>query len=187
MACLADRDAGARRLSRVFGLTLGGANLSTLADARRAFAEEFRLALLAPQDAPLALEAYFESVAIGPLTGKLVLGLAAPVQEIEAMRERAARPTTWTLACASSASAMRIANAPSACRSPGFPSFPRQPRRRNHPAAAHLPSASRQDETLEHFLYPARGLDVVLDARAKERAAVRRTGGLPDSRTPLGR
>ena len=176
-------------VSRVFGLTLGGANPSTLADARRAFAEEFRLALLAPQDAPLVLEAYFESVAIGPLTGKLVLGLAAPAQEIEAMRERAAKTNHLDTGLRQ----FSLGDADRE-RAEGLPIA----------SVSFIPSASldegiilqrfgapaeriRQGETLEHFLYPARGLDVVLDAKGKEVLQYVAPADFARLRTPLGR
>lgn len=156
--------------SRVFGLTLGGAAPSTLADARRVFPEVVKLALLAPADQPLTLEAYFDTVSVGPLSGKLVLNLAAAPEELEAMRERAAKSdhleTGIRKFVLNDADAVRAESLPLA----GIVFIP----------AASLDEAVilqrfgtpaeriRQGETLEHFLYPARGLDVVLDAKGKE-------------------
>ena len=179
----------AEGVSRVFGLTLGGPSASTLADARRAFPEEFRLALLSPQDAPLTLEAYFESVSIGSLTGKLVLGLAAPAGELEAMRTRAAKTDhldsgmrKFNLGDADRERAERLAIAsisfiPSASLDEGI-----VVQRFGAPA-----ERIRQGETLEHFLYPAKGLDVVVDAKGKEVLQYVAPGEFARLRAPLGR
>ncbi len=156
--------------SRVFGLTLGGAKPSTLSDAQRAFPELLKLALLAPPEQPLALEAYFESVSIGPLNGKLVLTVSATPAELGAMREKAAKSDhletgirRFTL---NEADSQRAENMPLA----GIVFIP----------AARLDEAIilqrfgapaeriRQGETLEHFLYPDKGLDLVLDSKGKE-------------------
>ncbi|MBI5107381.1 MAG: hypothetical protein HZA62_01410 [Rhodocyclales bacterium] len=156
--------------SRVFGLRLGGTNPSSLAEARRAFPEIAKFALLSPTDKPLALEAYFESVSIGPLSGKLVLSIAATPAELEAMREKAAKTdhleTGIRKFVLSEADRQRAENMPLA-------------------GIVFIPSASldeaiilqrfgapaeriRQGETLEHFLYPDKGLDLVLDSKGKE-------------------
>ena len=163
-------EAPAPGASRVFGLTLGGPAPSTLADARRVFPELAKLALLAPTDQPLALEAYFDSVSVGPLAGKLVLNLAATPAELEAMRARA--PKTDHL---ETGIRKFVLNDADSIRAESLPLA----------GIVFIPGASldeaiilqrfgtpaervRQGETLEHFLYPAKGLDVVLDAKGKE-------------------
>lgn len=175
--------------SRVFGLTLGGNAASTLADAQRLSAEAPRLALLAPPDAPPALEAYFDTVSIGPLTGKLVLSIAATSSELDAMRARAAKTDhletgvrKFTLNDADRQRAERLPLA----------------------AIAFIPSAGldeaiilqrfgtpaeriRQGETLEHFLYPAQGLDIVLDSKGKEVLQYVAPADFARLRAPLGR
>jgi hypothetical protein len=156
--------------SRVFGLTLGGAKPSTLTDAQRAFPELLKLALLAPPEKPLALEAYFESVAIGPLAGKLVLTVATTPAELDAMRDKAAKTDhletgirKFTL---NEADRQRAENMPLA----GIVFIPAARLdeaiilQRFGPPAERI----RQGETLEHFLYPDKGLDVVLDSKGKE-------------------
>jgi hypothetical protein len=156
--------------SRVFGLRLGGANPSTLADARRAFPEIATLALLAPPEQPLALEAYFETVAIGPLAGKLVLSIAATTAELEAMRDKAAKTdhleTGIRKFALNEADRQRAETRPLA----GIVFIPSARldesvivQRFGAPA-----ERVRQGETLEHFLYPDKGLDVVLDSKGKE-------------------
>jgi hypothetical protein len=162
--------------SRVFHLTLAVNGGSTLPDARRQFpGVEPKLALLAPKDAALALEAYFDNITAGPLGGKLVVSFALPVAELDAMRERAVKTDflgsgtrTYTLGAADR---QRVETLPLA----GINFIP----------AASLDEAIvlqrfgtpaeriRQGETLEHFLYPEKGLDVVLDSKGKEvRAAL---------------
>ena len=175
--------------SRVFGLTLGGSAASTLADAQRLSAEAPRLALLAPPDAPLALEAYFQSVSFGALTGKLVLSIAASKAELEAMRVNAAK--TGHLDSGLRQYALDEADRLRAERLPLV-------------AIAFIPSASldeavilqrfgtpaeriRQGETLEHFLYPAQGLDVVLDSKGKEMLQYVAPADFARLRAPLGK
>jgi hypothetical protein len=175
--------------SRVFGLTLGGAAASTLADARRLAAEAPKLALLAPQDAPPALEAYFESVSFGALTGKLVLSIAASAADLEAMRANAAKTS----------------HLDSGIRKYALHESDRERAERMPLAAiAFIPSAGldeavilqrfgtpaeriRQGETLEHFLYPAQGLDVVLDSKGKEVLQYVAPADFARLRAPLGR
>lgn len=175
--------------SRVFGLTLGGNAASTLGDAQHLSKEAPRLALLAPPDAPLALEAYFETVSIGPLTGKLVLSIAASPVELEAMRARAAKTDHLET---------------------GIRQFTLNDSDRQHAermplaAVAFIPSAGldeaiilqrfgvpaeriRQGETLEHFLYPDKGLDLVLDSKGKEVLQYVAPADFARLRTPLGK
>lgn len=175
--------------SRVFGLTLGATAASTLADALRLAKEAPRLALLAPPDAPLALEAYFETVSIGQLTGKLVLSIAATPGELDAMRANAAK--TDHLETGIRQFALNDADRRRAERMPLA-------------AIAFIPSAGldetvilqrfgvpaeriRQGETLEHFLYPEKGLDVVLDSKGKEVLQYVAPADFARLRAPLGR
>jgi hypothetical protein len=175
--------------SRVFGLTLGGATASTLADARHVSAEAPRLALLAPPDAPLALEAYFETVSIGPLTGKLVLSIAATPADLETMRAKAAK--TDHLETGIRQFTLNDSDRQRAERMPLA-------------AIAFIPSAGldeavilqrfgtpaeriRQGETLEHFLYPDKGLDLVLDSKGKEVLQYVAPAEFARLRAPLGK
>ncbi len=175
--------------SRVFGLTLGGPAPSTLADARRGFRDGPSFALLAPPEQPLALEAYFESVAIGPLAGKLVLSIAATPGELAAMRERAVKTdhleTGIRKFVLGEVDRQRAETLPLS----GIVFIP----------AARLDEAIilqrfgapveriRQGQTLEHFLYPDRGLDVVLDAKGKEILQYVAPAEFARLRAPLGR
>jgi hypothetical protein len=110
------------------------------------------------------------SVSIGPLTGKLVLSITATASELGAMRDKAAKSDH--LATGIRKFTLNDADRQRAERMPLA-------------AIAFIPAAGldeaiilqrfgapaeriRQDETLEHFLYPARGLDIVLDSKGKE-------------------
>lgn len=175
--------------SRVFGLRLGGPRPATLADARTLSREAPKLALLAPNDAPFALEAYLESVSIGPLTGRLVLALAVAQPDLQAMRDRA--PKTDHLDSGlrkfqlNDADVLRAESLPLA----GIVFIP----------SANLDEATilqrfgppaervRQGETLEHFLYPAQGLDVVLDSKGKEVLQYVAPSDFARLRAPLGK
>lgn len=175
--------------SRVFGLTLGGAAASTLADAQRLSPQLPKLALLAPQDGPPALEAYFDSVSLGALTGKLVLSIAASATDLEVIRSNAAK--TGHLDSGMRKFALNEADRQ---RAEALPLA----------AIAFIPSASldeaiivqrfgapaeriRQGETLEHFLYPARGLDIVLDSKGKEVLQYVAPADFARLRAPLGK
>ena len=72
--------------SRVFDLDLGRA---TLADAMAKFGGLEGLALFEPREGPLALEAYFGNVLLGPLKAKVIVGLEADADDLAAIRARA--------------------------------------------------------------------------------------------------
>lgn len=71
----------------VFDLVLGQA---TLGDAVAKFGGLEGLALFEPGNGPLALEAYFGDVQLGPLKAKVVVGLEAEQAELEAIRDTSA-------------------------------------------------------------------------------------------------
>lgn len=175
--------------TRVFGLRLGGAKPSTLADAQRTFPEIAKLALLAPPEKPLALEAYFDSVSIGPLAGKLVLSIAAAPAELDAMRARAAKTdhleTGIRKFVLNETDRERAANLPLA----GIVFIPAAGldesivlQRFGAPA-----ERIRQGDTLEHFLYPGKGLDLVLDSKGKEVLQYVAPADFARLRAPLGK
>jgi hypothetical protein len=159
--------------SRVLGLVLGssaGLPASTLADARKLTIEAPKLALVAPKDGALSLEAYFDTVNLGALSGKLLLTLDATLAELEAMRERAAKAEYM-----STGTKQFLLSDSDRSRAETLPLR----------GIAYIPSASLdeaiilqrfgkpaeripQGETLEHFLYPEKGLDLVLDSKGKE-------------------
>lgn len=153
--------------SRVFGLTLGAA---TLADARARFGPDLQVAVVAAPQEQGALEAYLDNVTLGFVTGKLVVTMDASAETVAAMRARAVK--TEYMESTTRKSTLAPADLEAAERLPIA-------------ALAFVPSANldeqmilqrfgtpaeriRSAETVEHFLYPDRGLDVVLDAKRKE-------------------
>jgi hypothetical protein len=160
--------------SRVFGLTLGnsltGPKASILADARQRFKEPFKLALVAPNEGPLSLEAYFETVSLGTLTGRLLLTIDATPAELENMRQNADK--AGYMESGTKKFLLSESDRTRADRLPlrGIAFIP----------AANLDDKTvisrfgvpmervQQGETLEHFLYPDKGVDVVIDSKGKE-------------------
>lgn len=74
--------------SRVFDLELGSA---TLTDAMHKFGGLEGLAVFEPGDGDRVLEGYFGNVQFGPLRAKVIVGLEATADELEALRTRARR------------------------------------------------------------------------------------------------
>ncbi|MDR3324175.1 MAG: hypothetical protein LBS89_08235 [Zoogloeaceae bacterium] len=153
--------------SRVFGLEPG---ISTLAEARQRFGEDLELAIIASQEESGTLEAYYPLVTLGPLQGRLILTLEASPEHLQTMKNRAAK-SEYTENVAKKFS----------LASEDFVAAEQAPIR----AISLIPAASLDEatilqrfgepaekisasETLTHYLYPSRGLDVVHDAKGKE-------------------
>ena len=152
--------------SKVFDLTLGR---STLADASSRFGAGMQLAIVAEPNEAGNLEAYYESVTAGFVAGRLIVTADLPKDVINAMRERAAK--TEYMQSTTRKATLAAADMPAALAAPIR-------------ALAFIPSANldedivlqrfgqpaeriRVNEHLEHLLYPAKGLDVVLDSKGK--------------------
>jgi hypothetical protein len=74
--------------SRVFGLTL---DRSTLADARKRFGDDMELAVIAGHGEKGSLEAYYNKVTAGVLTGKMVLVTAVDPATLAQLKRDAAK------------------------------------------------------------------------------------------------
>ncbi len=153
--------------SRVFDLTLGH---STLADARKRFGDEMSLAVVAEPNESGNVEGYYENVTAGFVAGRLIVTADLPPAVIDAMRERS--PKTEYMQ--STTRKARLADS-------DFAAALAAPIR----ALSFIPAAQldediviqrfgqpteriRVNEHVEHLLYPARGLDLVLDSKGKE-------------------
>ncbi|MBI4998570.1 MAG: hypothetical protein HZC22_17080 [Rhodocyclales bacterium] len=152
--------------SRVFELTVGA---STLADARSRFGEG-ELALVAAPGEAESLELYFDTVTAGVVTGKMIVTAGLSADTIAAMRQRATK--TEYMKSSTKKSALADEDLPAAWAAPirGLAFVPTINldedmiiQRFGQPA-----ERVRTAEKTEHLLYPDRGLDVVLDADAKE-------------------
>ena len=76
---------------RVFDLTLGE---STLADAESVFREEAEVSLFRSPEGEIDIEAYFDQVTMGGLKSKVVLAMALPEEDREAIYNRGIRIAT---------------------------------------------------------------------------------------------
>jgi hypothetical protein len=143
---------------------------STLADARLHWGENMQVAIIAAPGEDGTLEAFVDPAQAGFITGKLVITAQLPAAEIKAMRERAVKAefmesTTrkYVLAPADMAAALR---APISALS-----FIPQANLDEDTVLARFGQPAervRSNGHLQHYLYPAKGLDLALDTEGKE-------------------
>jgi len=180
--------------SRVMGLTLSnGPDASTLADVRRLFGTEVPIAVIAAPGETGSLEAFVDPAQLGFVSGKLVVTARLDAATLQGLRERALKSDfmesatrKYTLAPADEALALK---APLAALS-----FIPQARLDADAILARFGQPARRVKSnghLEHFLYPDKGLDVILDSEGKEllqyvapAAFERLSGPLEASRAP---
>ncbi len=153
--------------SQVFGLTIGE---NTLGDARHAFGQDVEIALITAPAERGSLEAYYGTFAAGMVTGKLVLTAAIDESTLASMLSRATK--TEFMESTTRKSALHPDDLVTALtlriRAIGF-----------------IPSVNLDEQTIiarfgepgerirgpagaEHFLYPTKGLDVIVDPKGKE-------------------
>ncbi|MDR2637862.1 MAG: hypothetical protein LBB55_05940 [Zoogloeaceae bacterium] len=159
--------------SVVFGLTPGK---STLAEAEARFGE-MELGVIIAKDVPAdreakdaALEGYYNQLTLGYVQGRLILTVEVPEETLVAMLKRTVKgeymgsgsrkftlhPDDVRLARTFPLAAITLI--PSASLDEEIV------RQRFGEPAAIVPAG----ETLRHYLYPEKGLDVVIDAKGKE-------------------
>ncbi len=153
--------------TRVFGLVPGR---STLDEARNHYGQGAQVALIIAPGESGSVEAYFDTITAGSVTGKMILTMTTTEIQREQMLKRARKAehmegTTRKVALGDEDAAL-IGGVAIA-------------------AIAFIPSAQideqiilqrfgmpteriRSSEHTEHFLYPAKGLDLRLDAKGKE-------------------
>lgn len=153
--------------AKVFGLTLRG---STLADARALFGNEMQLAVVAEPNETGNVEGYYESVTAGFVAGRMILTADLPTAVVEAMREHS--PKTEYMQSTTRKAKLAEADLRTALAAPIR-------------AIAFIPSAQLDEAVVlerfgqpaerirvnahqEHLLYPAKGLDLVLDSKGRE-------------------
>ncbi len=155
--------------SRVFGIALGS---SSMADAMTRLGGTPQLAIVIGKDEAdgSSVEAYFDGINLGPLTGKMILTAALGPDVVAGMRQRAAK--TEYMASGSKRALLAPADRELVERTPvaGIAFIPSV----NLDEATVLqrfgtPSERiRSSEHTEHFLYAAKGLDLALDSEGKE-------------------
>jgi hypothetical protein len=153
--------------SRVFGLEPG---VSTLAEARQHLGNDLEIAIIAARDEPGDLEAYYAQILLGKIQGRLILTLEIDPETLADMRRRTPKSEymeSGTLKI-NLLSEDRLRAETSVIRAISF-----------------IPTASLDESlilqrfgepaekiqasgTLTHYLYPAKGLDIVHDAKGKE-------------------
>lgn len=72
--------------TQIFGITL---NETSLQDAARLLGREYKLGLFETSGQPLSLEAYFNEITMGGISGKFVLTLDATQEEMQALLAKA--------------------------------------------------------------------------------------------------
>ncbi|WP_119154484.1 hypothetical protein [Caldimonas tepidiphila] len=154
--------------SRVFGLALGGG--ATLGDARALWGPEMQLAVVAAPGESGALEAYFENLTAGVVTGRMVLAADLPARQVQRLRERAVK--TEFMDSTTRRFTLHPEDVEAALRAPllGISFVPSAQldeavvlQRFGEPA-----ERIRTSEQVEHFLYPGKGLALTLDAKGRE-------------------
>lgn len=160
-------DALADGNSRVFGLTLG---VSTIGEARSRFGPDMRVGIIAAPGEAGSLEAYYDDVTAGIVTGKMVLTAEVGAAALKAMRQRT--PKSEYMNSSTRQISLDPADLPAAYAAPIR-------------SIAFIPSANLDEQMVlqrfgapderlrntphsEHFLYAAKGLDLILDSEGKE-------------------
>jgi hypothetical protein len=153
--------------SRVAGLTLG---TSTLADARDRHGRDNEIAIAIAPGEKGSLESFFQNATLGAISGKLVLTADLPPETIAGMAQRAVKAEYMQSSTRKLMLAEQDMPAALAARIRAIAFVP----------SIDLDEAMvvqrfgtpterlRTADTVEHFLYPERGLDIALDARGKE-------------------
>jgi hypothetical protein len=152
--------------SRVFGLNLPG---TTLAETRQRWSDELRLALIAGRDGSMALEGYVERFESGGVSGRLLLTFDSPASTLQRWRDslpgtplesggrqHALSPTALEDLAGSALSGLSfipVAQLDAQVLTARFGA-----------PAERLPEGDR----IEHWLYPALGLAVALDAKGRD-------------------
>jgi hypothetical protein len=153
--------------SRAFGLTLG---TSTLTDAHGRFGSDAELAIVVAPGEAGSLETYFDQATLGAVTGKLIVTADIPATTIADMLSRS--PKSEYMKSSTKKHALAESDRPAALAS-------------RIRAIALIPSINldeamiiqrfgqpaervRATEHTEHFLYPGKGIDIILDTEGKE-------------------
>jgi len=167
-------------LSTVFGLTLGR---TTMTEARNIIGEGVKLALLSTDQGDAGIEMYYGNYTAGRLSGKLIIVADLTNDTLAGIRQRATR--------SGGANSFRI-------YVDDLPVVMRAPIK----TITFIPIVDLDKELvisrfgqpeeiivgkdkLSHFLYPAKGLDIILDSEGKEVLQYVPPGRFQQLRAPL--
>lgn len=153
--------------SKVFGLVL---TQSTLGEARQRFGQDIEIAVIASPGEPGSLEAYYLYFNAGVLRGKMILVAMLDPAVIEQMRKRALK--TEFMNSTTRKYVLRPDDISLAYQAPiGSITFIPDAQFDADTALKRFGAPEvrlRSSETVEHFLYPQKGLDLMLDTQGKE-------------------
>ena len=153
--------------SRVFGITLGRTRLG---EAAGMLGRAYRLALFEDPDGRLSLEVYYREITRGGLSGRLIMLLEAGEDELAGIRERAVRREAletgnvrYTLG-----ESDRLAAAGRVIVGLDYIPYVNLDAETIENRFGTPAERIRLDDRREHWLYPERGLDILLNADGKE-------------------
>lgn len=153
--------------TKVFGLTPAR---STLDDARGQFGMDMEIAVIAAPGEPGTLEAYSSNVTAGVVTGKIILLADADSETVARLRQRAIK--TEYMDSTTKKFILHHDDLALAWRTPiaGITFIPSVSLDEQTALARFgVPHERiRMDDRVEHFLYPDKGLDLMLDSKGKE-------------------
>jgi len=153
--------------TRVFGLIPAR---STLDDARRRFGTDMEIAVIAAPGEPGALEAYSGNVTTGVIMGKMILVADVSRETVEQLRQRAVK--TEYMDSTTKKFILHRDDQALAWRAPiASITFIPAVNLDEQTALARfgVPGERfRVNDRVEHFLYPEKGLDLMLDSKGKE-------------------
>ena len=152
---------------RVFGITL---KQSRLLDATKVLGSNYDLGLFETENQPLSLEAYFNEVTLGGISGKFILTLEASQAELVALRDQAvkrkmlesgARRYTVTYAD-------KVRLAEKTITSLGYIPYINLDEEIIKSRFGEPAERIVIDQKRRHLLFPELGLDLLLDEKGKE-------------------
>lgn len=157
--------------SKVMGLTLGPAGTaSVLGDAQQLWGEAVQVAIIAAPGEDGLLEAFVDPASAGFITGKIVITAQLSGANIRAMRERAIK--SEFMESTTRKYQLTPTDLQTALKAPITAlSFIPQANLDADTVVARFGQPAervRSNGHLEHFLYPAKGLDLALDTEGKE-------------------
>lgn len=153
--------------ARVFGLTPG---ISTLDEVRARLGNDAEVALIVAPGESGSVEAFYQSVTAGFVTGKMILTLETTLAEREQMLKRAVKAeymestTRRITLAAADLQAVKKARIVAIAFIPAAQLDAAVVLQRFGAPAERI----RSSEHTEHFLYPDKGLDLRLDAKGRE-------------------
>jgi hypothetical protein len=152
---------------RVFGITL---KQSRLVDATKVLGSNYELGLFETENQPLSLEAYFNEVTLGGISGKFILTLEASQAELVALRDQAVKRKVLESGArrytVTHADKMRLAE--KTITSLGYIPYINLDEEIIKSRFGEPAERIAIDQKRQHLLFPELGLDLLLDEKGKE-------------------